>query len=583
VAAVRAVTGEWRPGLSVPLRLGTICAVLAGAALVLVFRLFTFQIAEVDKYRTLAMDERSAKLPIPARRGGLLDTNGHPIAVSVMYESVSLLGAQIKDPDKTANALAPILGLNANDIRGKIDRTNQVPLVLKANVTSAVSEQIKALSLAGVYTEKEPVRRYPEGSLASQILGFVGRDREGLGGLEMSYDTLLAGSPGLIETERDSAGGEISQGRRVLTPPQEGADLVLTLDRYIQRTAERLLAEAVIKNKARGGLILVMDPATGGIIAAASNPTYSLTEDEIYKPEQAGLFKSTIVTDQFEPGSTMKVVTMASAIEEGLLSPGTTYTDTGFAQVGGVGIRNWDGAANGTISMTTALAKSSNVVLQWVAGLLGPNRFYQHLEGFGFGEKTGVRLPGEVSGTVRTPESDLWTRVDLATNSYGQGIAVTPLQMLNAVSSFASDGKLMRPQLVKEVRTQSGTQAQQAEVIGQTVSPRTARTILSMMEEVGAQEAYAQYRIPGYRIALKTGTADTPTNLGYALNLTFASTVALFPAENPRFAVLVRLDGPEALYGGTTAVPVLHDLAREMFSYYRIPPSQPITTATTAR
>jgi cell division protein FtsI/penicillin-binding protein 2 len=276
----------------------------------------------------------------------------------------------------------------------------------------------------------------------------------------------------------------------------------------------------------------------------------------------------------------MKLVTMSSAIEEGLVTPNTTYDDTGLALVNGVAIHNWDGAANGRITMTQVLIKSSNVATQWVAGLLGPDRFYRHVKTYGFGELTGIRLPGEVPGTVRTNASEGWTRVDLATNGYGQGIAVTPIQMLSAVASFANEGVTVRPHLVREIRGPDGVETNQPEPIRQVISPETAHTMIRMMTDVGRQDAYDASRVPGYDFALKTGTADTPTGNGYDLARTYASTVSLFPADNPRFAVLVRLDSPEALYGGVVAVPVLFQLGREMLTYYRIPPTTLPTTAT---
>jgi cell division protein FtsI/penicillin-binding protein 2 len=562
-----------------PVRLALMCALFAGCVLVLLWRLYSFQIRDTERYHRLANEERRAQIPIIPRRGALLDTNGNPLAVSVLYDSVYALGPLVGDPENTAAVLSPVLELPQHEIRAKLDKENNRPVVLKSRVASAVSERVRSLELPGVYLEHEPIRRYPEGSLAEQILGFVGQDFKGLGGLELSYEDELAGTPGVIDTEKDTAGQEITLGRRVLTPPREGADLVLTLDRYVQRTAERLLDEAVKKNKARGGLIMVMEPSTGRILAAATNPTYSLTDDVIYRPEQGALYKSTIVTDQYEPGSTMKLVTMSSAIEEGLVNPSTTINDTGLAFVDGVAIHNWDGAANGQITMTQVLIKSSNVGTQWVSGLLGADRFYHYLDSFGFGKRTGIRLPGEVQGTVRTNQTENWTRVDLATNSYGQGVAVTPLQMLSAIASLAHDGVLMKPQFVREVRGPDGTQVIEPEMVGQTVSPKTARTVIQMMEEVAQQESLRQHRIPGFRVALKTGTADTPTNLGYNLDLTFASVVSLLPADDPRFAVLIRLDGPEALYGGVVAAPVLKQLGQELFTYYRIPPSDPVAAA----
>jgi cell division protein FtsI/penicillin-binding protein 2 len=417
------------------------------------------------------------------------------------------------------------------------------------------------------------MREYPEGSLAAQVLGFVGRDFTGLGGLELSFQTELAGTPGVIDTEKDTGGQEIALGRRLLTPPRQGSDLVLTIDRYVQRVAERLLNQAVLDNKAMGGLILVMEPRTGNILAAATNPTFNLTASQIYNPEQADRYKAKIVTDQYEPGSTLKTISMSAAIDQGLVNPNTTMNDTGVATVGGATIHNWNGAANGTSTMTEVLVHSSNVGMSWVSGVLGADRLYDYVGRYGFGQPTGLRLPGEVGGTVRTNRDSGWTRVDQATNAFGQGIAVTPVQLLQAVAVFANEGQLIRPRLVRAVRSPDGVQELAPEVERQVISPRTARTMLQMMVAVHEQPDLKPYRVPGYHIAAKTGTADTPTNVGYNTALTVGSLVALFPAEDPRFAVLIRLDGPEKLYGGVVAAPVLKELAQELLTYYRVPPS----------
>jgi cell division protein FtsI/penicillin-binding protein 2 len=424
-----------------------------------------------------------------------------------------------------------------------------------------------------VYLDKEPVRQYPEGSLAAQVLGFVGRDFNGLGGLELSYEDELAGTPGVIDTQKDTGGQEIALGRRLLTPPRQGSDLVLTIDRYAQRVAERLLNQAVLDNKASGGLILVMEPRTGNILAAANNPTFNLTAEQIYNPLQADRYKSKIVTDQYEPGSTLKTVAMSAALDEGLVSPGTTMNDAGQVVVGGTVIRNWNGAANGVSSMNDVLIHSSNVGMAWVSGVLGPDRLYDYYARYGFGQPTGLRLPGEVSGTVRTNRDPGWTRIDQATNAYGQGIAVTPVQLLQAVAVFANDGQLVRPRLVRATRGTDGVQELAPELERQVISSRTAHTMLQMMVAVHEQPDLRAYRVPGYHVAAKTGTADTPTNVGYNTDLTVGSLVALFPANEPRFAVLIRLDGPEKLYGGVVAAPILKELAMELLTYYRVPPS----------
>jgi cell division protein FtsI/penicillin-binding protein 2 len=476
-----------KSGLASQMRLALICSLFAGCALVLVWRLYTLQVRDAVHYQRLGDEERRASIPIVAKRGALLDTNGNPLAVSVRYDSVFVLGSLAGDPDQVAARLSPILQMPTADLRAQIDPKASRPVVLKSRVPSALAEQVKELALPGVYLDAEPIRQYPEGSLAAQVLGFIGHDLSGLGGLELSYDRELAGTPGAIDTEKDTAGQEITLGRRLLTPPREGSDLVLTIDRYVQRTAERLLNQAVLDNRASGGLIMIMQPHTGDILAVANNPTYNLTAAEIFDPKQADRYKSKIVTDQYEPGSTMKVLAMAAAIDQGLVSPGTQMNDTGVADVAGTLIHNWNGAANGPSTMTEVLIHSSNVGMTWVSAVLGADRLYEYYRRFGFGQLSGLRLPGESAGTMRTPRSPGWTKVDLATNSYGQGIAVTPIQLLQAVAVLANDGQLIRPRLVRELRGPDGVEALAPQVDGQVVSPKTARTLVQMMVAVHEQ------------------------------------------------------------------------------------------------
>jgi cell division protein FtsI/penicillin-binding protein 2 len=576
VAHQRALRSPTRTPTAGQVRLALLCALFVGCTLVLLWRLFVFQVLDTEHYQQLGNQERRAEIPIVPLRGALLDTNGSPLAVSVRYDSVYVLGTLVGNGDRAdqiAARLSQLIDVPVAELRAAIDPGDGRPVVLKSRVPSAVAEQVQQLALPGVYLGKEPVRQYPEGSLAAQILGFIGRDFNGLAGLELSYEQELAGTPGVIDTERDTAGQEIALGRRLLTLPRQGSDLVLTLDRYVQRVAERLLNQAVLDNKASGGLILVMEPRTGNLLAAANNPTYNLTADQIYNPQQADRYKSKIVTDQYEPGSTLKTLAMSAAIDQGLVNPATTMNDTGSVVVAGWTIRNWNGAANGRSTMADVLINSSNVGMTWVGGVLGADRLYEYYARFGLGQPTGVGLPGEVGGTMRTNRDANWTRIDLATNSFGQGIAVTPMQLLQAVAAFANDGQLVRPRLVRAVRGPEGLQELPPEVERQVVSPSTARTMLQMLVAVHEQPALKPYRVAGYHIAAKTGTADTPTNVGYNTALTVGSLVALFPAEAPRFAVLIRLDGPEKLYGGVVAAPVLRDLALELLTYYRVPPS----------
>jgi cell division protein FtsI/penicillin-binding protein 2 len=273
----------------------------------------------------------------------------------------------------------------------------------------------------------------------------------------------------------------------------------------------------------------------------------------------------------------MKLVTMASALELNLVTPTTMVNDTGIVTFqNGRGrppttIKNWDLRANGTISTTEVLVRSSNVGTYQVAQKVGRTELYKFFNLFGFGQKTGVELPGEVPGTVRTPDDPAWSVVDLATNAFGQGIAVTPLQMLNAVAAIGNDGVLMHPTIVKEMDGPDGPRLIEPRQIQRVISAETARTLREMMVTVIEQPALLQHRIPGVRVAGKTGTADFPTDLGYTSGKTFASIVALMPADKPKLAILIRLDAPEAMYGGTAAAPVLKRVGSELAAYYRIP------------
>ncbi len=554
-------------------RLFLLGALFLGCAFVLSHRLFTYQFLEHDRFQRLASEGHRETIRIVPRRGALLAVGGHPLAVSVGMDAVQIVGKEVGNPQRTADALATTLQMPAAEILTKIDPRSDRPTIVKQRLTSALADQVAALNLRGVSLIQLPTRHYPEGSLAAQVLGFVGDEHKGLTGLELYFEDELAGRPGTLDTELDTGGQEIILGRRVLTPPKQGSDVVLTLDRFVQRTAERQLAEAVQQNKAIGGMILVMEPATGAILGMASWPTYTLSDAIEFVPQEQHLYKAVPVTNQYEPGSVMKVITMAAGLERGAVSPATTVNDRGIAQFGPTTIRNWDLRANGIISMTEVLARSSNIGAQYVADRIGRDEFYRAFSAFGFGQPTGVELPGEVPGTLRTPATADWAPVDLATNSFGQGIAVTPLQMLAAVAAIGNDGLLMRPTLVREFVSEGRVQRPEPHTVRRVIAPETARTLREMMTAVMEQPALEPHRIAGYRVAGKTGTADFPTNLGYTSGKTFASVTALLPADRPRLAILIRLDAPEKIYGGVVAAPILKRLGQELLAYYRIPPA----------
>ena len=558
-------------------------ALFLGCAFLLVYRLYEFQWLQREKYREQATRNYERTIEVPAQRGSIFDAQGNPLAVTIQLDAVSVTGKDLKEPKKaeqTALALSALLGMPAIDVFNLIDPNRDDPVTIKDQLPAAVADRIRdaidAGALPGVTVQPRPVRQYPEGPIASPILGFLGRDREGLAGLEWYFESELAGAPGLIETEVDTTDKEIILARRIVQPPRDGTDLILTLDRWVQRMLERELAEAVRANKASGGLILVMEPSTGGILGMTSYPTYAVSDPMVFRQGEDALHKAVSVTNQYEPGSVMKLVTMASALELGSVTPNTMVNDNGIVTFqNGRGrppttIKNWDLRANGTISATEVLVRSSNVGTYQVAQRVGPAELYRFFNLFGFGERTGIQLPGEVPGTVRTPDDPAWSVVDLATNAFGQGIAVTPLQMLNAVAAIGNDGVLMRPTIVRQMDGPDGPRRPEPQQIRRVISADAARTLREMMVTVIEQPALISHRIPGIQVAGKTGTADFPTDLGYNTGKTFASIVALLPADRPKLAILIRLDAPEAMYGGTAAAPVLKRVGSELATYYRI-------------
>ena len=558
-------------------------ALFLGCAFLLVYRLYEYQWLQREKFREQATRNYQRTIEVGAQRGSIFDSQGHPLAVTIQLDAVSVTGRDLKEPkraEQTAIDLAGLLGIPPIEVFNLIDPERDDPVTVKDQLPAAVADRIRDAidggDLPGVSIEPRPVRQYPEGPMASPILGFLGRDREGLAGLEWFFDTELAGAPGLIETEIDTTDKEIILARRIVRPPRDGNDLVLTLDRWVQRMLERELAEAVRANKASGGLILVMEPSTGAILGMTSYPTYAVSDPMVFRQGEEMLHKAVGVTNQYEPGSVMKLITMATALELGLVTPNTMVNDNGIITFqNGRGrppttIKNWDLRANGIISTTEVLVRSSNVGTYHVAQRVGKDELYRFFGLFGFGERTGVQLPGEVPGTVRTPDDPAWSIVDLATNAFGQGIAVTPLQMLNAVAAIGNDGVLMRPTIVKEMDGPDGLQRMEPRQIRRVISADAARTLREMMVTVLEQPALQPNRIPGVRGAGKTGTADFPTDLGYTSGKTFASIVALLPADKPKLAILIRLDAPEAMYGGTAAAPVLKRVGSELAAYYRI-------------
>jgi cell division protein FtsI/penicillin-binding protein 2 len=540
-------------------------------------RLAQLQILNHGHYEVEAQDEHTGVDKVYPPRGAILDRNGYPLALTLDTYDIYISRQVWQDQQVAANgaqALASVLGKTPQDIESALGSDTTGDALIATDVGYDVGKKIIDMGVPGVTATARIQRFHPEGDLASALLGFVGKDETGLSGLEADLQDELGGQPGTVYYERDSMGNPIPFGSTQVTNPEPASDVRLTIDRYIQQVAEQSLDEAIQNNDASGGTIIIMDPKTGAILAMASRPSFKLSELDLSNDSQADLYRDRAVTDLYEPGSVMKLVTMSAAVDLGLVTPDTTYDDTGTAYVGGYTIQNWDYSVNGITTMTQVLQKSLNTGAVWVSGLLGPDNFYQYIKRFGFGEPTGVGLSGEAAGQVRDNESPDWTPSDLATNSFGQGINVTPLQMITAVAAIANGGMLMKPYIVQQVIGPDGAQTTQPQPVRQAISEQTASTLTTMMNDVVEGVPGNLARIQGYHVAGKTGTAYISVPGGYAPDRVITSFIGFAPVSDPRMVVLVKIDEPqEAQLGGTVAAPVFAELAPKILSYLGVPPN----------
>jgi cell division protein FtsI/penicillin-binding protein 2 len=438
----------------------------------------------------------------------------------------------------------------------------------------------EAPDLSGLKLVPAPRREYPAGALAGHVLGFVNQESKGFFGVEGFYDSWLAGKSMTIER------GYIPPEARLEPDPPAGVNLVLTIDLDIQQVVEDILKQALEDSGGESGQIIVMDPKTGEILALAVQPSL---DPNNYEPwlETQGLETQDLenldqveepvinpaVGGQFEPGSTFKVLTMAAAIDAGVVKPEDEFIDTGVIEVGGVRIRNWNGGAWGPQTMIGCMQHSLNVCLAYVASeKLGAATFYDYLEAFGIGRGTGIDVAGEVPGQLRTPRHPEWTEADLGTNAFGQGVSVTSVQLLAAVGAIANKGVMLQPHIVREVVGPEGAYWPKPTVLGKPVSAETAETLTKMLTESLAGESSLAL-VNGYTLAGKTGTAQIPTERGYDDRWTIASFVGWGPVADPQFLVLVRIDKPESSpWGSVVAAPVFRDVVERLVTMLEIPP-----------
>lgn len=554
-------------------RIGFVFIIATAMLLALFARLIWVQFVMGDELREKAFLARFRNIEVKAKRGVIFDAKGRPLAISVSMDSFYASPAQVRKEGKaeeTAAKIAQILEMDQAKVLELITK-QQAFVWIKRHVPDEKAQALKALNLGGIYYVEEPERFYPKGELLSHVLGFCGIDNQGLNGIEVTYDKELSGVSGTIMVEYDAKGQEIPDALHKYIPPQDGNSIVLTIDETIQYILERELDELVkLKNPKKAGAI-VMEPKTGRILALASRPAF---DPNNYSNYDQSTWRNFVISDVYEPGSTFKTITAAGAIEEGVVRPTDRFYDPGFIKIGKETVRCWRyGRPHGSQSFAEGVQNSCNPVFVSVALKEGKEIFYRYLNGFGFGKKTGIELPGEAVGIL--VNKDRCKDIDLATMSIGQANAVTPIQLLNAFGAIANGGYLMKPQLVQEIRDKDGNLVKkiEPEVVRQVISQETSRTFLNILETVVSQGTGKNAYIDGYRVGGKTGTAQKiiPGG-GYSSSEYIASFLGVAPVNDPQVVCLVVVDSPEGVYfGGQVAAPVFKNIVRDTLRYLQVP------------
>ena len=539
----------------------------------LVFRLGYVQFVMAEELQRKAWEQWNRSIPTRSSRGNIYDRNEHLLAGSATVETVVAVPPQVDDPRQTAKSLAPVLDMSEERIYELITQ-DRAAVYIKRKVEEEAAKEVRLLNLPGITFTHETKRFYPNGSLLSQLIGFVGMD-QGWAGLEIYYEEILKGRDGHIVFPTDNKGREIPGVRRYISP-KEGMDLYLTIDETIQFIVERELAKAMIQFNPERVSAIAVNPKTGEILAIASKPDFDPNNYNDFDKEYWRLFP---LTDTFEPGSTFKLITLAAVIEENLYNENDHFFCSGAATVAGHTIRCWtsDRGGHGSINYLEAVLGSCNPAFMNLGDRLGAERLFEYVRAFGFGSRAGIDYPGEGTGLIFRPEQV--GPLELATTSFGQGISVTPLQQVMAVASIANGGYLLRPYLIKEIRDADGEVAEQRfpEVIRQVISKDTADRVTAIMEEVVIQGSGINAAIEGYRIAGKTGTAQKVGPGGVYLSGDYIlSFVGFAPVEDPRVLLYIAVDGVKRgpQWGSQVSAPLYHAIMKDVLSYLEIPPTQ---------
>ncbi|RMH06468.1 MAG: penicillin-binding protein 2 [Nitrospirae bacterium] len=563
------------------IRRQTLVSLCMLAGFVIIFgRLFYLQVLQADKMREQAARQHYKILTMDSPRGPIVDRHGKPLALTVERPSVYASPSVISNPRHVAQQLADVLQLSSASLMRRLQTTRSF-VWIKRHITPEQAAQIRALALEGVGLLMEPHRQYPQGLLLSHVLGFAGVDSQGLEGLEKQYDAYLRGQAKTAILLKDAHGHAIRPMVVKQRVGPAGYTLQLTIDEMVQYIIEEALEHAMDRTRAKGGVIIVMDPKSGEILGWALRPAFDpnrpLAADPTWRRNRG-------VTDPYEPGSTLKVLVAAAAIEEGKVEPGTLmYAGDGQMPVSGTIIHDTHKA--GWVTFAQAVERSSNIAAVKTALLLKEEGLYHYLKAFGLGERTEIDVPGESAGLLKPPRQ--WGSRTLASVAIGQEIGVTPIQLITAVAAVANQGWLMRPYVVRAILDAQGTMVweQSPQVRQRPISGKTARILTTLLVNAVEKGTGKLAAIPGYQVAGKTGTAQKfdLTTGRYSTTRHISSFVGFVPASDPRIIALVIVDEPQGpAWGGRIAAPIFREVAERILQYLKVPPhvhDAPLTVA----
>lgn len=554
-------------------RLLAILGIVAFLFLCLFGKLFWVQIIQGKTLQTKAISQWTRDLPLAGLRGSILDRNGNTLASSYTSYDVYVRGSNITNPSEVALFLSELLGLDYDTIEEKASKKNVSESLIARQVSESAVKAIINKDLDGIYITETSTRQYPYSNLLSSVLGFCTIDNIGQTGLEAYYNKYLTGINGYTMTESDITGLELSNATTSFVAGVAGCNIELTIDVEIQKIVENVLDKIMIEQQSKGASVIIMNPKTGEIVAMASKPSFDLNNPPRDNTELLmSLSKNSLITDVYEPGSTFKLFTLATALSEGVTSVDEKFYDPGFRIVDGDRIKCWKTTGHGSQTLVEGVCNSCNSVFMDLGLRLGVDKLYSALTSYGIGSATGVDFSGESSGIMMNKASV--KNVDLARISFGQAVAVTPLQMITSVCGILN-GTLYEPRFIKSITTNGVKKEFTSVSKGQTVDQSVSKQILEIMEQVVSKSDGLYSFVPGYRIGGKTGTAQKYENGAVASGKYVSSFVGCWPVEDPEYVMLLCVDEPSAgqYYGSLVAAPYAKEIFAGIFSYLEIEPT----------